>query len=318
MRRKKHNFIWHLAFVGVIIGIGFFIYKASLRINYSWNWRAVPSYLVYKSHDAVTSPVRGIVKAIKGDEVVIKKISQRGSSAKDVVLKVEHVEVKVGEAVSSGDEIGFNSSYKAGPLLMGLYMTLKVSFVSIIMALIIGIFTGLMRISENPLFRNLSVVYIELIRGTPLLVQIFIVYFFIGTIFNMTRFFAGAFALAVFEGAYIAEIIRAGIQSIPRGQTEAALSLGMNYFQIMRYIIMPQAIKRVLPALAGQFISLIKDSSLLSVISLTELTKAGREIVSSTFSPFEIWFSVAALYFIVTYTLSLLDRYLERRLAGNE
>ena len=318
MRRKRHNLIWHLAFIGVIFGIGLFIYKASLKINYSWNWRAVPSYLVYKSHDAIISPSKGIVKAIKGDEVVIQKVSERGPSKKDIVLKVDHPEVKVGEAVSVGDEIGYNSSYKAGPLLMGLYMTMKVSIVSIIMALIIGIFAGLMRISENPLFRNLSVVYIELIRGTPLLVQIFIVYFFIGTIFNMTRFFAGAFALAVFEGAYIAEIIRAGIQSIPRGQTEAALSLGMNYFQIMRYIIMPQAIKRVLPALAGQFISLIKDSSLLSIISLTELTKAGREIVSSTFSPFEIWFTVAALYFIVTYTLSLLDRYLERRLAGNE
>ncbi|WP_022669622.1 amino acid ABC transporter permease [Hippea alviniae] len=313
MRRDSNKWIWHIAFVLVIVGTGFFIYKASLRINYSWNWRAVPSYLVYKATQEIDSPVNGFVEYVGKNEVVIKSLSK-----KIIKIKVEHPVVKKGAVVSSGDEIGYNSSYKAGPLLMGLYMTIKVSVVSIIMALIIGFIAGLMRISENPLFRNLSVVYIEIIRGTPLLVQIFIVYFFVGTIFNMTRFFAGAFALAVFEGAYIAEIIRAGIQSIPRGQTEASLALGMNYFQIMRYIIMPQAIKRVLPALAGQFISLIKDSSLLSVISLTELTKAGREIVSSTFSPFEIWFSVAALYFIVTYSLSLLDRYLERRLAGNE
>ena len=313
MRRDNKKWIWHIAFVFVILATGFFVYKASLRINYSWNWRAVPSYLVYKDTQEIESPINGFVEAVDKNEVVIKGISK-----KIIKIKVEHPTVKKGEVVSEGDEIGYNSSYKAGPLLMGLYMTIKVSIVSIIMALIIGFIAGLMRISENPLFRNLSIVYIEIIRGTPLLVQIFIVYFFVGTIFNMTRFFAGAFALAIFEGAYIAEIIRAGIQSIPRGQTEASLALGMNYFQIMRYIIMPQAIKRVLPALAGQFISLIKDSSLLSVISLTELTKAGREIVSSTFSPFEIWFSVAALYFIVTYSLSLLDRYLERRLAGNE
>ncbi|WP_025209336.1 amino acid ABC transporter permease [Hippea sp. KM1] len=313
MKKKKNTLIWNIVFVLVVVGIGFSIYKASLRVNYSWNWRAVPSYLVYKDQVEIDSPVNGFVEGYESGAVVVKS-----TDGKVYKIKADHPTVSKGAVVSVGDEVGYNSSYKAGPLLMGLYMTIKVSIASIIMALVIGFIAGLMRISDNPLLRNLSILYIELVRGTPLLVQIFIVYFFIGTIFSMTRFFAGAFALAVFEGAYIAEIIRAGIQSIPRGQTEAAVALGMNYYQVMRYIIMPQAIKRVLPALAGQFISLIKDSSLLSVISLTELTKAGREIVSSTFSPFEVWFSVAALYFIVTYTLSLLDRYLERRLAGNE
>ncbi len=313
MRRKRHTLLWNLAFVLVLVGIGFFIYKSSLKINYSWNWRAVPSYLVYKAQKEIDSPVRGTVESVENNKVIIKTLK-----GKVLTVKVENPTLRKGAVVDVGDEIGYNTSYKPGPLLMGLYMTIKVSVVSIIMALVIGLITGLMRISENPLFKNLSTVYIELVRGTPLLVQIFIVYFFIGTLFGMTRFIAGAFALAVFEGAYIAEIIRAGIQSIPRGQTEASLALGMNYFQIMRYIIIPQAFKRVLPALAGQFISLIKDSSLLSVISLTELTKAGREIVSSTFSPFEVWFTVALLYFIVTYSLSLLDRYLERRLAGDE
>ncbi len=313
MNRKKNTLFWNLIFFIVIIGIGFFIYKASLRINYSWNWRAVPSYLVYKAQSEIDSPVRGVVEGFENG-----KLSIKANDNKIVYIKVEHPTLKTGAIVDTGDELGYDTSYKPGPLLVGLCMTIKVSIVSIIIALIIGLITGLMRISENPLFKNLSTVYIELVRGTPLLVQIFIVYFFIGTLFNMTRFIAGAFALAVFEGAYIAEIIRAGIQSIPKGQTEASLALGMNYFQIMRYIIIPQAFKRVLPALAGQFISLIKDSSLLSIISLTELTKAGREVVSSSFSPFEVWFTVAALYFVVTYGLSLLDRYLERRLAGDE
>ncbi len=313
MRGKRYSFFWNLAFILVVVGVALFIYKASLRINYSWNWRAVPSYLVYKAENEIDSPAPGIVEGYKNGEIILK--TQKN---KILHIKVENPTLKKGAVVDAGDELGFNSSYKAGPLLVGLYMTIKVSVVSIIMALIIGLFTGLMRVSDNPLFKNLSTVYVELVRGTPLLVQIFIVYFFIGTLFSMTRFIAGAFALAVFEGAYIAEIIRAGIQSIPRGQTEASLALGMNYFQIMRYIIIPQAFKRVLPALAGQFISLIKDSSLLSIISITELTKAGREVVASTFSPFEVWFTVAALYFIVTYTLSLFDRYLERRLAGDE
>lgn len=310
---KRNTILWNVAFVIVLIGLGFSVYKASLRINYSWNWRAVPSYIIYNNVTNIDSPVNGVVKDYKNGVLIIQSLSK-----KIIKLKVSHTKLKPGSRVTQGEAVGYNSHYQPGPLLIGLIMTLKISFVSIIIALIIGFITGLMRISDNPLLRNLAITYIELIRGTPLLVQIFIVYFFIGTVFNMTRFVAGAFALAVFEGAYIAEIIRAGIQSISKGQTEASLALGMNYFQIMRYIIMPQAIKRVLPALAGQFISLVKDSSLLSIISITELTKAGREIASSTFSPFEVWFSVAALYFIMTYTLSLLDRYIERRLARNE
>jgi polar amino acid transport system permease protein len=147
------------------------------------------------------------------------------------------------------------------------------------------------------------VTYVELIRGTPLLVQIFIVYFFIGTVLNLDRFTAGVAALAVFTGAYVAEIVRAGISSIHKGQMEAGRSLGMTSAQTMRYVILPQAFKRVLPPLAGQFINLIKDSSLVSVISITDLTKAGREVVSSTFSPFEVWFTVALLYLVLTGTL---------------
>ncbi len=297
----------------VIIGIGYFIYISSSKVNYIWRWKNVPSFIVYKAHTDVESPVRGIVQGFKDHKLYIKTLD-----GKIKTIKVEHTEVAKGAAVDISDELGYNESYQSGPLLLGLFMTLKISFLAIIAAIVIGLVTGLMRMSSNPLFKNMAITYIELIRGTPLLVQIFIFYFFIGTVFHLDRLVAGVGALAVFEGAYIAEIIRAGIQSVDRGQREAAISLGMNYYQLMRYIIMPQAIKRTLPATAGQFISLIKDSSLVSVISITDLTKAGREIITSTFSPFEIWFTVAFMYLILTYTLSLFTQYLERRMAKSE
>lgn len=206
----------------------------------------------------------------------------------------------------------------AGPLIMGLVMTLKISAVAVFFAVFIGLFTGLARISDQPALRWISGIYVELIRGTPLLVQIFIFYFFVGTVLNLSRFAAGTAALAVFAGAYVAEIVRAGIQSIEKGQMEAARSLGMNYFQAMRYIILPQAFRRILPPLAGQFISLIKDSSLVSVIALNDLTKAGREIITSTFSVFEIWFTVAGLYLVLTFSLSMVIQWLERRYQVSE
>jgi len=123
----------------------------------------------------------------------------------------------------------------------------------------------------------------------------------------------GVLALAIFTGAYVAEIVRAGIQSVHRGQMEAARSLGLNYSQAMRRIILPQAFRRILPPLAGQFISLVKDSSLLGVIAVRELTKATREVVSSSLQPFELWILCAVLYLVLTFTLSLLIQQLERR-----
>ena len=186
---------------------------------------------------------------------------------------------------------------------------------SIVFAILLGALTGLAKISPNPALSRLASIYIELVRGTPLLVQIFIVYFFIGTVLDLERFTAGVVALSVFTGAYVAEIIRAGIESISRGQMEAGRSLGMSRGATMRYIVLPQAFKRVLPPLAGQFINLIKDSSLVSVISLTDLTKAGREVVSVTFSPFEVWFSVALLYLVLTGALSYVVRRMELKYA---
>ena len=207
------------------------------------------------------------------------------------------------------------ASWSAGPLLQGLWVTIWLSFLSGILGLVLGVITGLCRISKNPALRGLSVFYIELVRGTPLLVQIFIFYFFIGTVFNLDRIVAGVCALGIFAGAYTGEIVRAGIQSIPRGQMEAARSLGMTMPQAMRHIILPQAFKRILPPLAGQFISLIKDSSLVSVIAITDLTKSGREVITSSFATFEIWLVVAALYLMLTSVLSQAVFWMERRLA---
>jgi polar amino acid transport system permease protein len=202
--------------------------------------------------------------------------------------------------------------------LTGLILTLQISALSIILGVIIGLITGLARLSSSPAPKWLAIGYIELIRGTPLLVQIYIFYFFIGQVFGLSNFMAGVLALSFFAGAYIAEIIRAGIQSIHRGQMEAARSLGMNYPQAMRYIILPQAFKRILPPLAGQFISLIKDSSLVGVIALVELTRAGREIGTSTFNYFEVFFTVAVLYLVLTFSLSMVVQYLERRFAASD
>jgi polar amino acid transport system permease protein len=154
-------------------------------------------------------------------------------------------------------------------------------------------------------------------------VQIFIWYFVVGTMVNqlllayglheIPGLWYGVASLACFTGAYVTEIVRAGIQSIGRGQMEAARSLGMSYAQAMRYIIMPQAMRRILPPLAGQFISLIKDSSLLGIIAVRELTKATREVITTQLNPFEMFFVCAALYLVMTFALSMFVQYLERR-----
>jgi len=314
MQDKKYNLFWNIIFVLIIISICFGVYYASKRVDYIWRWERLWQYFVYEDVTNIRTPLAGNVEITDNK---IKVIPMQGAEPY-VVKTFEKAHVNDGDLVFEGDVLASSSKIKAGPLLTGLYMTIKISLVAIFFAIIIGVLTGIARISKNPALKKLAITYIELIRGTPLLVQIFIFYFFIGTVLHLNRFTAGTAALAVFTGAYIAEIVRAGIQSIPKGQMEASRSLGMNYFQAMRYIIMPQALKRTLPPMAGQFISLIKDSSLVSVISITDLTKSGREIVTSTFSPFEVWFSVALLYLILTSSLSFLVQLLERRLSESD
>lgn len=200
----------------------------------------------------------------------------------------------------------------------GIILTLKISFYSLLLSLPIGILFGLGRISKNKIIFTISSVYVEVMRGVPLLVLLLWIFFVLGQFLNLGAYFAAILGLSLFSGAFVAEIVRSGIQAVPKGQMEAARSSGMSYVQAMRIIILPQAFRRVLPPLASQFIILIKDSSLVSTISVVDLTLNARNLVATTFRNIEIWTFVALLYFVMTFSLSLLVRYLEKRLKVSE
>jgi polar amino acid transport system permease protein len=201
-----------------------------------------------------------------------------------------------------------------GLLLEGLLLTLRISAVSLLLSIPIGIIAGLFRVSRNKVLSFVATSYVEFVRGVPLLVILIWIYFALGRFLRLGSYWAAVIGLAVFSGAFVAEIVRAGIQAVPKGQMEAARSSGMTYLQAMRLIILPQAFRKVLPPMASQFIILVKDSSLVSVISVVDLTLVGKNLVATTMRSFEIWTFIALLYFIVTFTLSRLIRFLERRL----
>ncbi len=201
-------------------------------------------------------------------------------------------------------------------LLQGALMTVELTVLAVGIGTVIGLFTSLFRISKFGLSRFLAATYIDFFRGTPLLAQIYLIYFglpqLVGYVPN--PWISGVAALSINSGAYIAEIFRAGIQSIDKGQMEASRSLGMSYGQAMRYVILPQAFKRIVPPLGNEFIAMLKDSSLVSVITLQELMLTGRTIVGSTYRPFEVYITVAVLYLVMTLSISRLIAFLERRL----
>jgi polar amino acid transport system permease protein len=199
-----------------------------------------------------------------------------------------------------------------GPLINGLYVTLKITGLSLLFALIAGLAAALLRISYSISGRVISFLYLETIRNTPLLIQLFFIYFVIAPIFNTGRFTSGVLALGLFEGAYISEIFRAGILSVEKGQRDAAYCLGLSSFHTYTRIIMPQGIRRILPPLTSQIISLIKDSALVSTIAIYDLTMEGRVIISETYLTFEIWFTIALIYLFITVTISLLVKRLEK------
>lgn len=209
------------------------------------------------------------------------------------------------------------SGQGAGPLLQGLLVTLEISSLSLLGTLFLGLATALFRLSHSFAARALAGFYLELIRNTPLLIQIFFIYFVLSPVLDIGAFASAVLALSLFEGAYAAEIIRSGIVSLPRGQWEAAYSLGLGSFDAYRWIILPQAIRRALPPLAGQGVSLIKDSSLVSTIAIYDLTMQGQKIVAETFLAFEVWFTVAAIYLVITFGLSMAVRTMEKRLSRN-
>ncbi|MGD8228955.1 MAG: amino acid ABC transporter permease [Desulfobacteraceae bacterium] len=207
-----------------------------------------------------------------------------------------------------------NGDFVAGPLLHGLMVTLRITAVSLVFSFVLGLATSLFRLSNSIVARGLARGYLECIRNTPLLVQLFFIYFVLAPILDVSRFASAVLALSLFEGAYASEIFRAGIVSIHRGQWEAAHSLGLTAFHNYRYIILPQAIRRILPPLTNQAISLVKDSALVSTIAIYDLTMQGRAIIAETYLTFEIWFTIAAIYLLVTISLSLVVNTMEKRL----
>ncbi len=324
--RPKSKFyyqFWSAAFVLVLCGSMALLYYATKKVEYTWRWNRVPQYFLYEEKVNIRAEMEGRITSIEPTGEDVRVVVNGDDGEESHVLPKTSLLLAQGDYVYVGDNIGFHSYWKPGILVEGLWLTLEVSALAIIFGILLGLFTGLARISDNPALRWGAITYVELIRGSPLLVQIFLWYFVVGTVINsilaqaglgqISPLWFGVMALAIFTGAYTAEIVRAGIQSVHRGQMEAARSLGMTYPQAMRKVILPQALRRILPPLAGQFISLVKDSSLLGVISIRELTKASREVVSSSLQPFEIWIVCAILYLVLTFTLSMFVQYLERK-----
>lgn len=313
---KKHQSLaqnknlGHLIALVFYIALGYFLYIAASNMNYVWKWNSIPDYFWYTETKSVEAPVDG--KFVEENGIYyVQGIEEKEKLEIDSSYIFEY---EVGEEVYEGDYLASKEETKTGPVLNGLWVTLKISFFAAILTFIIGIVIALMKLSSYQFMKDIATVYITVIRGTPLLVQIFLFYFIVANIFELERFVAGVLALGIFFGAYMAEILRGAIQSIDKGQLEAANSLGISNFQAMRHIILPQAFKRALPTLVGEMIALVKDSSLVSVISITDLTKVGKEIVANTFSPFETWIVIALVYLSITSLLSLLGHKLEKKM----
>ncbi|MBU1344576.1 MAG: amino acid ABC transporter permease [Proteobacteria bacterium] len=314
-------------FVALMLLVIGAVYYATYAVDYQWRWFKVPKYFAY--HETI--------KVYADGNGEVSKIAEKGKMV-DLVIKYDDYGEKTykvphysysntlmeGDFITSGEALAeYPGGWKAGLISTGLWITLKISVISTILGIILGIIGGVARVSNTPVLKWSAITYVEIIRGSPLLVQIMIAYFVLGTTINsilmMNGFnkldpeWYGIAALSVFTGAYVVEIVRAGIESIHPGQVEAARSAGMTYFQSMRHIILPQALKTILPPLAGQFINLIKDSSLLGMISIRELSKATREGITTSLQTFELWFLCAVLYLLMTFTLSMFVQYLERR-----
>lgn len=269
---------------------GYIVWRLTMKLNYKWNWGIIPTYLV--RHDA-------------------------------------------------------DGGWTSNILLEGLYTTLRLSFWATLLAAVLGWVMGIMRTTRRLFNRLVARTYVELIRNMPPLVLIFIFYFFVSdqimpllgvdefirsrspetqkwlavffaTPNRFTAFVSGVVTIAVFQGAYITEIVRAGIQGIERGQWEAAEALGFSWLQKMRHVILPQAVKQVLPPLANEFINTIKYSSIASIISIQELTFQGLQIMAATHVTIEVWLTITAMYLIICLLLSLAVQRLERHLARHD
>ncbi len=201
-------------------------------------------------------------------------------------------------------------------LTSGILVTIKISVISLFLAVILGIVFGIFSISKSKVLKGISTIYLYIIRGTPLMVQALFIYFGIAPLIakRSDPIICAIIALTLNAGAYMSEIFRGGIQAVDNGQMEASRSLGLSYLTTMRKVILPQAVKVMIPSIINQFIVTIKDTSILSVISIRELTASGQIIVARNFKPMETYAIVAMMYFILITALSLLSMYIERRL----
>ena len=287
-RRARLSWIDLAVVLAIVLFAAFVAYRVGGVLHYRWDWSVVPNFL------------------FRWDE-------------------------------ASGE-------WTANLLVLGFLATLRLALWGILLAGLIGLVMGFCRTSRILFLRLMSRAYVELIRNTPPLVFIFIFYFFIsgqislfedagdwvrhaspdelaviavlfGTPELLSNFLSGLIVLALFEGAYITEIVRAGLQSVEKGQWEAAHSLGLSRLDTLRDVVVPQAVSRILPPLAGQFISLIKDSSIVSLISVQELTFAATEVASSTQRVFEVWIAVSIMYFLLCFGCSVIFEQWERRAA---
>lgn len=194
-------------------------------------------------------------------------------------------------------------------------ITIEITLMAVGIGFFIGLFAGIARICRIKALRIIATIYADCIRGTPLLVQIFLIYFALPMLIHtqINPFVAAVTACAINSGAYVSEIFRAGIQAIDQGQFEAGRSLGLSWWQTMYYIILPQAFHNILPPLGNEFITMLKDSSLVSVIGFEELTRRGQLIIAQTYASFEIWMTVAALYLIMTLAIAKFVSFMEHK-----
>jgi polar amino acid transport system permease protein len=216
----------------------------------------------------------------------------------------------------------------------GIRVTISITVVSFLFIVLAGLIGGLGRISKNVIISGMAALYVEIVRGIPLLVQLLFIYYaspivlraigrrlmavaptFAGLLIGikLNAFAAAVLGLTLCYGAYMSEIVRAGIEAIPKGQMEAARSLGMSNIQAMRYIILPQAVRVILPPVGNEFVSLLKDSSLVSVVAVADMTRRGREFMASTFLALETWFMVALIYLVMTLFAARVVAYIERK-----
>ncbi len=247
------------------------------------------------------------------------------------------IEVSDGAAIPSRKDAGLFSAWRiafAGAILIlgylavsrpdpyyailkfipdGILVTFQVTLCSIFFALILGLITGLGRISKNRIINSLASIYVEVVRGIPLLVQLFYIYYALGRFVRLPDIVAAVIAMSVCYGAYMGEVFRAGIESIHKGQTEAARSLGFNGAQTMRYVIIPQAWRTILPPVGNEFIALLKDTSLVSILAVADMLRRGREFAAESFAYFETYTVIALVYLIITLILSKLVSHLEER-----